>query len=160
MAFDLSPAQFLINSRKANRLNQEKIDQMDFANFGDPTLFSTAKRKSRGIEDTTSGFEDLSTSGLGTNDATNAALGIKAEELANAADNIGLMAELEVKKYGAEKMADEQRRRDAYMRAQCQQAKRKSKWGSIGAIIGGVVSGNYGMAIAGGANLLGGSGGC
>lgn len=160
MAFALDPAQFLIQSRKANRVNQGKIDQMDFADFGDPTRFATAKKKSRGIEDTTSGFEDLSSSGLGSNDMTNAALGIKADELANAADTIGLMAELDVKKYGAEKMAEEQRRREALMRAQCQKKKRSGLFGSIGSIVGGIATGNYGMAIAGGANLLGGSGGC
>ncbi len=159
MAFDIDPIEFLKASRRANAENQSKIKKMDFGKFGDPSLFATSRRKSRDI-DSSAGFEDLSSSGLINEDNTNALLGIKADEVANAASNIGLMAELDVKKYGAEKMAEEQKRREALMRAQCQKKKRGGVFGSIGSIVGGIVTGNYGAAIAGGANLIGGSGGC
>ena len=160
MSFEIDPIEFLRASRKANAATQSKISNMDFSSLGNPSLFATSKRKSRDIEDSTTGFEDLSGSGLGSDDNSNALLGIKADELSNAADNIGLMAGLEVKEYGAKKQAEEMARREALQRAQCQKAKRGGFLGSIGSIVGGIATGNYGAAIAGGANLLGSSGGC
>ena len=160
MAFEVDPIEFLRASRKANAATQSKISNMDFNALGNPSLFATARRKSRDTEDSTTGFEDLSSSGLSSKDNSNSLLGIKADELGNAASNIGLMAELDVKKYGAKKQAEEMARREALQRAQCQKAKKKNIFGSLGAIAGGLASGNYGMAIAGGANLVGGSGGC
>ena len=160
MAFEVDPIEFLRASRKANAATQSKISNMDFNALGNPSLFATARRKSRDIEDSTTGFEDLSGSGLGSDDNSNALLGIKADELSNAADNIGLMAGLEVKEYGAKKQAEEMARREALQRAQCQKKKRSGFLGSIGSIVGGIATGNYGAAIAGGANLLGSSGGC
>ena len=154
MSFNIDPIEFLKASRKANAENQSKIEKMGFGKFGDPSLFATSRRKSRDIDSTT-GFEDLSSSGLMNEDNTNALLGIKADEVANAASNIGLMAELDVKKYGAEKMAEEQRRREALERAQCQ----KSNRGCIFRGIGRIITGDW---IGGGADVIGGisGGGC
>ena len=154
MSFNIDPIEFLKASRKANAENQSKIEKMDFGKFGDPSLFATSRRKSRDIDSTT-GFEDLSSSGLINEDNTNALLGIKADELGNAASNIGLMAELDVKKYGAQKQAEEMARREALQRAQCQ----KSKKGGLLRGIGRVIAGDW---IGGGLDVIGGisGGGC
>jgi hypothetical protein len=128
-------------------------------NFGGGELFSTAKRKSR-EDDQSSLFSDIGGNNLGSNTGTKSLFEQPIDEIENTVQTIGLMNELDVKKYGAKKQAEEMRRREALQRAQCQKKKRSGFLGSIGAIAGGIATGNYGAAIAGGANLLGGSGGC
>lgn len=158
MAFEIDPVEFLAASRKANAAKQSRVSNKDFS-LGSGLLFQTSKNTTK-QEKENFGFEDLGQGGLEANTATNQMLKGPLDEIKSATDTFALMDELEVRKYGAEKQAEEQRRREALMRAQCQKAKKKSMWGSIGAIGLGLATGNYGAAIMGGANLLGNSGGC
>jgi hypothetical protein len=158
MAFEITPEDFLRQTMQKNTDLGSQTGTQDF-NFGGGELFSTAKRKSR-EDDQSSLFSDIGGNNLGSNTGTKSLFEQPIDEIENTVQTIGLMNELDVKKYGAKKQAEEMRRREALQRAQCQKKKRSGFLGSIGAIAGGIATGNYGAAIAGGANLLGGSGGC
>ena len=158
MAFEITPEEFLKQTMKRNADLGSQTGTQDF-NFGGGELFSTAKRKSR-EDDQSSLFSDIGGNNLGSDIGTKSLFEQPIDEIENTVKTIGLQDQLEVAKYGAQKKADEQKRIEALQRAQCQKKKRSGVLGSIGAIAGGIATGNYGAAIAGGANLLGGSGGC
>ena len=158
MAFEITPEKFLEQTMRRNADLGSQTGTQDF-NFGGGELFSTAKRKSR-EDDQSSLFSDIGGNNLGSDIGTKSLFEQPIDEIENTVKTIGLQDQLEVAKYGAQKKADEQKRIEALQRAQCQKKKRSGFLGSIGAIAGGIATGNYGAAIAGGANLLGGSGGC
>ena len=156
--FEVTPEKFLEQTMRRNADLGSQTGTQDF-NFGGGELFSTAKRKSR-EDDQSSLFSDIGGNNLGSDIGTKSLFEQPIDEIENTVKTIGLQDQLEVAKYGAQKKADEQKRIEALQRAQCQKKKRSGVLGSIGAIAGGIATGNYGAAIAGGANLLGGSGGC
>ena len=159
MAFNIDPVEFLAASRKANAAERSKVSDMNFLTGG-AGLFPTAKRSSRTKTNEEDSFQDLGGTDIAASTATQSLFEDPIDNIQDTVKTIGLMNELDVKKYGAEKQAEEMRRREALARAQCKKSKRGGLFGSIGSIIGGIATGNYGAAIAGGANLLGGSGGC
>lgn len=159
MAFDIDPVEFLAASRKANAAERSKVSDMNFLTGGSG-LFPTAKRSSRTETNEEDSFQDIGGTGIAASTATQSLFEDPIDNIQDTVQTIGLMNELDVKKYGAEKQAEEMRRREALARAQCKSAKKKNWLGGIGTIIGGVAMGRPDIAIAGGANLLGGSGSC
>jgi hypothetical protein len=158
MAFEITPEEFLKQTMKRNADLGSQTGTQDF-NFGGGELFSTAKRKSR-EDDQSSLFSDIGGNNLGSDIGTKSLFEQPIDEIENTVKTIGLQDQLEVAKYGAQKKADEQARINALQRAQCQKAKKKNIWGSIGSVVGGIAMGRPDIAIAGGANLIGGSGSC
>ena len=154
MAFNIDPVEFLAASRKANAAEQSKVADMDFL-AGSSGLFPTAKRSSRTKTNEEDSFQDIGGTDIAASTATQSLFEDPIDNIQDTVQTIGLMNELDVKKYGAEKQAEEQRRREALARAQC----KKSKRGGLFRGIGRIIAGDW---IGGGADVIGGlsGGGC